>query len=247
VDEVLTADKLQSWLANHSSESSTILAIDKQVSDSAPSSTSAKVDTAHLRTAIEECRVVKDAYEIALIRRANQISSQAHRDCFKAIKTAKNERELEAIFVARCMREGCRKQAYDCICATGADGATLHYVRNDKDISEGTLNLLLDAGGEYKMYAADITRTFPINGRFSKESKDIYNIVLRMQMECYEMIRAGVMWEDVHARAHRVAIQGLLALGILHNGTLEEIFEARTSTAFFPHGLGKHFSAFGMK
>jgi Xaa-Pro dipeptidase len=183
---------------------------------------------------------VKDAYEIALIRRANQISSQAHRDCFKAVKTAKNERELEAVFVARCMREGCRKQAYDCICATGADGATLHYVRNDKDISEGTLNLLLDAGGEYQMYAADITRTFPISGRFSKESKEIYEIVLRMQMECYDMIRAGVMWEDVHAHAHKVAIQGLLDLGILHNGSPEEIFEARTSTAFFPHGLGRH-------
>lgn len=173
-----------------------------------------------------------------MIRRANHVSSLAHRDVFRAVKTAKNERELEAIFVARCMRHGCREQAYGSILASGTDAATLHYVRNNKDINEGTLNLLIDAGGEYNCYASDITRTFPINGKFTRESKAIYEIVLRMQTECYGMIREGVMWEDVHARAHMVAIEGLLELGILHNGSAQEIFDARTSTKFFPHGLG---------
>ena len=136
------------------------------------------------------------------------------------------------------MSLGARNQAYSSILASGTDAATLHYVRNNKAIEAGTLNLLIDAGGEYSCYAADITRTFPINGKFSRESESIYRLVLRMQMECYGMMRGGMLWEDVHAHAHRVAIDGLLKLGILHNGTAEEIFAARTSTVFFPHGLG---------
>jgi len=236
VDEVLTTDQLKDFLSKHSS--STILAIDKQVSPDTTFSSTATINTIHLRTAIDECRVIKDDHEIAMIRRANHVSGLAHRDVFRAVKTAKNERELEAIFVARCMREGCRQQAYESILASGTDASTLHYVRNNKDINAGTLNLLIDAGGEYNCYAADITRTFPINGRFTKESKEIYNLVLRMQTECYSVIKAGVLWEDVHARAHKVAIDGLLQLGILHNGTASEIFHARTSTKFFPHGLG---------
>jgi len=236
VDEVLTTDQLKDFFSNHAS--STVLAIDKQVSSDTPFSSSATIDTQHLRNSIDECRVIKDDHELALIRRANHISGLAHRDVFRAVKTAKNERELEAIFVARCMREGCRQQAYDSILASGTDASTLHYVRNNKAISPGTLNLLIDAGGEYNCYAADITRTFPINGRFSPESKQIYALVLRMQTEAYSMLRAGVLWEDVHARAHKVAIAGLLELGILHNGTADDIFAARTSTKFFPHGLG---------
>ena len=236
VDEVLTTDELNSFFASHSTQ--TVLAIDKQVSDTTTFSTTSALDIAHLRTAIEECRVIKDAHEIALIRRANHISSLAHLDVFRAVATAKNERELEAIFVSRCMSLGARNQAYSSILASGTDAATLHYVRNNKAIEAGTLNLLIDAGGEYSCYAADITRTFPINGKFSRESESIYRLVLRMQMECYGMMRGGMLWEDVHAHAHRVAIDGLLKLGILYNGTPEEIFAARTSTVFFPHGLG---------
>jgi len=103
----------------------------------------------------------------------------------------------------------------------------------------GRENLLLDAGGEYRCYAADITRTFPIRGRFSRESRGVYDVVLRMQEGCLEMLREGVLWDDVHAMAHKVAIEGLLGMGIL-KGDKEEICKNRTSVAFFPHGLGHY-------
>ena len=196
-------------------------------------------DMTHLKEAIGECRVVKDAYEIELTRRANDISNVAHCAVLKAAKQAKNERELAAIFVQKCFAQGSKNQAYSPIVASGTDAATLHYVKNDKAINSGTLNLLLDAGGEYDCYASDITRTFPINGKFTKESKDIYGLVLHMQQSCMSRLKPGVHWDEVHHLAHSVAIEGLLKLGILQ-GKSDEIEKNRISTAFFPHGLGHY-------
>lgn len=191
-----------------------------------------------LREAVEECRITKDDYEVEMIRKANQVSEVAHTAVLKAVKQAKNEKELEAIFLERCIANGCREQAYHGIVASGVNAATLHYQKNDEDLA-GRLNLLLDAGGEWRCYASDITRTFPIQGKFTKESREIYDIVLRMQRECTEMLREGVMWDDAHARAHEVAIEGLLHIGLL-KGDKQEIYEKRTSVAFFPHGLGHY-------
>jgi Xaa-Pro dipeptidase len=103
----------------------------------------------------------------------------------------------------------------------------------------GKLNLLLDGGAEWDCYASDITRTFPINGKFTKESRAIYDIVLKMQLECIAALKEDVLWDDVHLLAHKVAIDGLLALGILR-GDKDEILANRTSVAFFPHGLGHY-------
>jgi Xaa-Pro dipeptidase len=108
-----------------------------------------------LKEAIEECRVFKDEYEVALIKKANVISTLAHTEVLKRVKHAKNERELEAVFLERCIANGCREQAYHSIVASGTAAATLHYVDNAKPL-DGKLNLLLDAGGEYNCYAADI-------------------------------------------------------------------------------------------
>ena len=195
-------------------------------------------DFTRVKEAIEECRVVKDDYEIALTRKANAISAIAHTAVLKKVKHASNERELEAVFLERCIANGCREQAYHSIVASGPNAATLHYQKNDEK-TKGRWNLLLDAAGEYECYAADITRTFPISGKFNHESRQIYNLVLRMQKECTEMLKEGVMWDDVHARAHEIAIDGLLELGILR-GNPVEIFQNRTSVAFFPHGLGHY-------
>ena len=156
----------------------------------------------------------------------------------RAVSTAANERDLEALFLKSCIERGARNQAYHSVVAAGTAAATLHYVRNDQPLA-GKLNLLLDAGAEVACYASDITRTFPVSGAFSAESAAVYDVVLRMQKECIAMLRAGVRWDDVHAHAHRVAIAGLLRLGIL-KGVAEDIFAARTSVAFFPHGLGHY-------
>jgi Xaa-Pro dipeptidase len=146
VDAVLTTPEIKSL------SSSPIYAIADQVSTSIK-----PIDTTHLKEAIEECRVLKDEYEVALIKKANVISTLAHTEVLKRVKHAKNERELEAVFLERCIANGCREQAYHSIVASGTAAATLHYVDNAKPL-DGKLNLLLDAGGEYNCYAADIVK-----------------------------------------------------------------------------------------
>lgn len=191
-----------------------------------------------LKEAIEYSRAVKTPYEVALIHKASDISSAGHALVMTKVRHAQNEAELHAAFLAHCTARGARNMAYDVIAAGGRAAATLHYVRNDQPLA-GKLNLLLDAGCELDCYASDITRTFPIGGTFTPESRAIYDIVLRMQVESIAMLKEGVRWDDVHEHAHRVAIDGLLALGVL-KGDKEAIFQSRTSVAFFPHGLGHY-------
>ncbi|GAB7364781.1 hypothetical protein MBLNU230_g5579t1 [Neophaeotheca triangularis] len=250
IDHVLTTDDLKSgkslasMLKNKSTTVFTIL--DRADLDILHSDEIAKlkpdIDTERLRPAIEANRMVKDDYEIAMIRHANIVSSYAHQQVLKSVHAASNERELNAVFVMHCHANGCREQAYGCICAAGPNASSLHYLHNDQAFSDKQ-NLLLDAGCEYNTYCSDITRTFPLNpsGKFTPESKAIYNLVLAMQSHCMAQIRANVRWEDVHLLAHRVAAQGLRDLGILNSEqTVDEIMETKVTTRFFPHGLG-HF------
>ncbi|OJJ01013.1 hypothetical protein ASPVEDRAFT_605102 [Aspergillus versicolor CBS 583.65] len=197
-----------------------------------------------LKGVIEETRVIKDSYEVALLRKANDISAKAHIAAIKAAKIATNEREIEAAFIAACIANGAREQSYHPIVACGENGATLHYGKNDENLVDQATHrrkdsVLIDAGGEYRTYCADITRAFPLNGKFLPEARQIYEIVLQMQLECIDMLKEGVQWEDVHAYAHRIAIKGLLKLGILR-GSEDELFDKRISVAFFPHGLGHY-------
>ncbi|CZT06946.1 probable Probable Xaa-Pro aminopeptidase pepP [Rhynchosporium graminicola] len=235
VDAVRTTNEVAAALAQ---PSSALWAIENQVSDQVSFLEFNERDLSLLKLAIEECRVFKDEYEIAMMRKANDISTIAHTAVLKAVKTATNERELEALFIQKCIANGAREQAYHSIVASGTAGATLHYV-NNAQLLKGKLNLLLDAGGEYDCYASDITRSFPINGKFTTESRAIYDIVLKMQLVCIDMLKEGVIWDDVHLQAHEIAIDGLLELGILQ-GAKEDILKTRTSVAFFPHGLGHY-------
>ncbi|MCJ1434932.1 hypothetical protein MMC27_004302 [Xylographa pallens] len=242
VDDVRLTTDINAFLSSHDAGAdrsrSCVWAIPEQVSDQITFLAFDRTEVAGLKAAIEACRVVKDAYEIALVRKANAVSALAHTAVLRAVKRAANERELEAVFLERCVATGAREQAYHAIVASGLNAATLHYQKNDEPLA-GRRNLLLDAGAEWRCYASDVTRTFPLRGRFSAESRAIYDVVLRMQTECTAMLKAGVVWDDVHARAHEIAIEGLLDMGILKGGKTE-IFEKRTSVAFFPHGLGHY-------
>jgi len=155
VDEVLTSDKLSSFLSAYSN----VHAIAEQISPNTISSSS-NTSTASLKTAIEDCRATKDDYEIALTRKANVISTIGHTAVMKAVKQAKNERELYALFLQQSITNGAPEQAYHSIFASGTAAATLHYVKNDEPL-EGKLNLLVDAGAEYGCYASDIVRISP--------------------------------------------------------------------------------------
>ncbi|KAF2705546.1 putative Xaa-Pro aminopeptidase pepP [Pleomassaria siparia CBS 279.74] len=238
VDEVKTTSDVNSYLTSKESSQSTLYAIPEQVSDHITFIAYAKTEFSLLKPAIETCRVIKTPYEIALIQKANVISTAAHVAVMQAASTAKNETELEAIFLKECISRNAKHQAYHSIVAAGENGATLHYVRNDQKIEKQNL-LLLDAGCEVDCYASDITRTFPLSGEFNDETLAIYKIVLDMQHQCIAALKEGVLWDGVHELAHRIAIAGLLDLGIL-KGDKDEIFKARTSVAFFPHGLGHY-------
>ncbi|KAF5021310.1 hypothetical protein F66182_6708 [Fusarium sp. NRRL 66182] len=240
VDEVKLTTELNATLAHlgAANSQSSAFAIANQVSDHV---TFLEFDNKNfdvLKRSIEVARVVKDEFEIAMIRKANYISGIGHRAAFAKAKSAKNEQELEAVFHERCMAHGAKKMAYDPISAGGRAAATLHYIPNNAPL-EGKLNLLLDAGCEWNNYASDITRTFPLSGKFTNESRHIYETVLKMQKECIQVLKEGVLWDDVHLLAHKIAIDGLLEAGILR-GDKDEILKARTSAAFLPHGLGHY-------
>ncbi|OBT60576.1 hypothetical protein VE03_10013 [Pseudogymnoascus sp. 23342-1-I1] len=197
------------------------------------------LDATALQPAMDEARVLKSAHEISLLRRANDISSSAHRHVLATLHAATNETHLEAVFLKSCIEKHAKKQAYAPIVGSGENASTLHYEANNEDLAGREL-VCLDASCEWECYAADITRTFPINGTFSPEAAAIYDIVTEMQSRCIEALEPGVVFRDLHDLAMESGIRGLLRLGIFRNGTYEEIRDAGTGRLFFPHGLGHH-------
>jgi Xaa-Pro dipeptidase len=198
------------------------------------------IDGVSLKPAMNACRVIKDDVEIEYIREANRITAEAHIQALRNCKLVSNESAIHGIFVGTCLALGAKSQAYYPIVGAGPNAATLHYVKNDEDL-KGKQLLLIDAGCEWNSYACDVTRTFPLGNDWpSKESRAIYKIVEDMQESCIAQMRPGVLFRDLNVLAHHIAVKGLLKLGILHNGTEEEIIKAGTSLAFFPHGLGHH-------
>ncbi|KAJ4289997.1 hypothetical protein N0V88_006798 [Collariella sp. IMI 366227] len=240
VDEVKYTTEVNAELVHLAGQKpkSTVFAIPHYVSEEVTFLGFDEKNFTILKEAIEVTRVVKDDYELAMMAKANAISSEGHQAVMEKVRHAKNERELEAVFLAHCISAGARHQAYHGIFAGGRAASTLHYVHNNAPLG-GKQLLLLDAGCEWNCYASDITRTFPINGKFTPEARAIYDIVLKMQLECIAALRADVLWDEIHLLAHKIAIDGLLELGIL-KGDKEEILASRTSVAFFPHGLGHY-------
>jgi Xaa-Pro dipeptidase len=238
IDIVLTTDQVNTQLSSTTVPKTTVFAISGHVSDDITFLAFNSTDFSLLRDAVDTARVVKDTYEIALMKKANRISAEAHMAVLNQALNVTNERHLEAAFLKVCWDHGVKRQSYHPVVAAGTAAATLHYNDNDKDLKNKQL-VLLDAGGELNVYCSDITRTFPISGTFTPEAKSIYNIVLRMQEQCIHLLKAGAVWDGIHMHAHRVLIDGLLHLGIL-KGDRNDIFEARTSVAFFPHGLGHY-------
>ena len=182
-------------------------------------------------------RAVKSDYEVAQIREATRISSEAHRHVQERIKSMASEAEVENAFLAKCRELGAKEQAYDVIAGSGPNAAVLHYTSNNQDFGDRQL-ILLDAGAEFNCYASDVTRTFPLNGEFTPEAKKVYTIVTEMQEACIAMIKPGASWYNIAIEAIEVATQGLLGLGILQRGHTGDLPPRAISAAFFPHGLG---------
>jgi len=189
-----------------------------------------------VRHALDEMRLIKDAHELALMRRAAEISTGAHRAAMRATRPGGHEYEVEAELLSAFRRGGAEAPAYNSIVASGANACVLHYVFNNKPLRDGDL-LLIDAAAEFGSYAADITRTFPVNGRFSAAQKDTYEVVLAAQIAAIDTVRPGSDWNAPHEAAVRVLTQGMVDLKLL-KGSVDGLIEANAYTRFYMHKTG---------
>ena len=188
------------------------------------------------RAIIDEMRLIKDAHELALIQRAADISATGHRAAQRVCKPGMGEWEIEAELLYHFRKGGCQAPAYTSIVAGGANACVLHYVSNDQPLHDGDL-LLIDAAGEYHGYAADVTRTFPVNGRFSAAQRDIYQIVLAAQLAAIATVKPGNHWNVPHDAALRILTQGMRDLKLL-NGDLDGLLEQEAYKPFYMHKTG---------
>lgn len=191
------------------------------------------VDPDHI---LHEMRLIKSASEIRVMRKAAKISAEAHCLAMQAARPGLYEYELQAEIEYHFARNGAPAPAYSSIVGSGANACVLHYTENRKQVDDGDL-VLIDAGAEYQGYAADITRTFPVNGRYSDEQKAIYEIVLEAQLAAIDVCKPGARFNEPHEASVRVITQGLKDLGLLE-GQLHELIEKRAYFDFYMHRAG---------
>jgi Xaa-Pro aminopeptidase len=185
---------------------------------------------------LSELRLFKDHIEINYMREAARISVLAHHRAMRMCKNLHTEQELEAEILYELKRNGCKNVAYDSIVAGGKNACTLHYTANDQKLNPGEL-VLIDAGGEYQNYAADITRTYPINGKFSPEQALIYDLVYQAQQASIALVRPGCAWNEIQQEIIYVLTSGLVELGILH-GNVNDLIEQKAYKPFYMHNSG---------
>ncbi|BBI98408.1 Xaa-Pro aminopeptidase [Ferrigenium kumadai] len=189
-----------------------------------------------VRAQLHEMRLVKDAHELDIMRRAAAVSAQAHRRAMRHTRPDLYEYEIEAELLHEFCRHGARHQAYPAIVAGGANACVLHYVENNGQLGDGDL-LLIDAGCEVEGYAADITRTFPVNGKFNGPQKDVYEIVLAAQAAAIAAVRSGNAWDEPHNAALRVLVQGFIDLKLCR-GSVDGVLESESYRKFYMHRTG---------
>jgi Xaa-Pro aminopeptidase len=179
-------------------------------------------------------RLIKDRSELDLMRRAAKITAEAHVRAMRECRVGAYEYELEAALSHTYRKSGARRHAFEPIVASGANCTVLHYVENDKIINDGDL-VLIDAGCEFEYYDADVTRTFPANGRFTAEQRRIYEIVLSAQLAAIEMAKPGNTFNQVHDKACEVLVEGMIECGLLV-GDRDKIIEDKSFKRYYPHG-----------
>ena len=187
---------------------------------------------------IHEMRLFKSEEEVELMQRAADIAAEGHVEAMRSARPGMNEYEIEALIEYTFRKNGASGPAYTSIVGGGANATVLHYITNDAVLQDGDL-LLIDAGAEYGGYASDITRTFPINGRFSPAQRDIYDLVLKAQMACVERVRAGTSVDELKNYSIELLTEGMVRLGLLQ-GDPKKLIEEEKYKQFYMHGLG-HF------
>ena len=180
---------------------------------------------------VRKYRAVKSAEEISLMTKAAHISAVAHKQAMMSCKPGMTEYGIQAVYEYVFRRLGSEYNAYSCIVGAAENSVILHYESNRRPINDGDI-VLADCGAEYHNYASDVTRTYPVNGKFSEPQRKIYQLVLNAQNACIAMMKPGAVWRDVSATADSVLLEGLFELGIVKEKNQHEL------RRFFPHGLG---------
>ena len=193
-----------------------------------------------IRTILNEMRLVKDADEIAIMQRAADIAAEAHTRAMRTARAGLREYHLEAELLHEFRRNGSQFPAYGSIVAAGANACVLHYRAGDAELRDGDL-VLIDAGCELDSYASDITRTFPVNGKFSGPQKTLYEIVLASQYAAIAATGPGKLFTDGHEAALKVLAQGMLDTGLLDKnkvGSLDDVIANGSYRQFYMHRTG---------
>ncbi|PID41694.1 MAG: Xaa-Pro aminopeptidase [Proteobacteria bacterium] len=185
---------------------------------------------------LHDMRLYKSPAELKIMEKACKIAAEAHVRAMQKCQPGMFEYQLESEIMHGFLESGCRSTAYPSIVGAGKNGCILHYIDNDSKIADGEL-VLIDAGCELDYYAADITRTFPANGRFTDEQKAVYEIVLRAQKAAIEKVVVGNHWNHPHETAVRVITEGLVELGLLQ-GSVDDLIEKEAFTKYYMHRTG---------
>lgn len=185
---------------------------------------------------LHDMRLFKSSHEVKAMRKAAKISAKAHCRAMQICKPGVKEYQLEAELLNNFMKQGARFPAYSSIVGGGNNGCILHYVDNRDALKDGDL-VLIDAGAEFDYYAADISRTFPVNGRYNKEQRALYSIVLEAQLAAIEQVRPGNHWNDPHEAAVEVVTRGLVDVGLL-TGKVKKLIKDEAYKRFYMHRTG---------
>jgi Xaa-Pro aminopeptidase len=207
-----------------------------QVRAQTRSGTAAPADIRDVRVALDDMRLFKDADELRTMRRAAAISAEAHVRAMRATQPGGFEYEIEAELLYAFRRGGAQYPAYWPIVAGGANACVLHYRDNSAALRDGDM-LLVDAGCELDGYASDITRTWPVSGKFSTPQRQIYDMVLAAQQAAIDEVRVGRHWNEPHEAAVKTIAQGLIDLGLC-KGSLESVIETESYKRFYMHRTG---------
>lgn len=195
-----------------------------------------RIDATALEDALDELRVLKDRHEIALLQKASDATAKGHLAAMRLARPGLFEYEVQAELEREFLRAGCFDVGYGSIVASGRNGAVLHYMSNTARLAKGEL-LLIDAGAEYHGYTADVTRTFPVSGRFSAKQRAVYEVVLRTQDRAIDLARAGRTSIDLQRHSEESIAEGLVALGLLR-GSVDELVQTEAVRLFYMHGIG---------
>ncbi len=185
---------------------------------------------------LHDMRLYKSAAEIRVMTTAAEISARAHKRAMQVCKPGMFEYELEAEIQHECAKSGARFQAYNSIVGGGKNACILHYIENTDKLRDGDL-VLIDAGCEYEGYASDITRTFPVSGKFSSEQKAVYEVVLEAQAAALRAVKPGNHWNEPHDESVRIITKGLVKLGLL-KGEVDKLIEEEKYRDFYMHRIG---------